>query len=375
MKRRDFLGSAATTAFVSGVPFGVGAQTAHDSRILVVLLRGGMDGLAACPPVGDKDLSNLRDTTIPKRTLALDNMFGLHPNLMFLKKSWDKGQLAVVHATGFDYDGRSHFDGQNLMEGGGAKPYMFNTGWLGRAMEVKGLSSIAMSLPVPLVLKSHAGGSNVYPSRLPMGEELAFDSVGKAWAQDPALGKYVKYLSTGGMAESRMVFSTDANRLAAEAARQMAEPNGPRVGFVEFAGFDTHAQQGADTGEHAKYLGRLDEIIEAYAGVSQELWSKSYVVTVTEFGRTGRENGTRGTDHGYAGAVFIAGGALKKSQTIAKWPGLQSRNLFQDRDLNQTIDARAVYAAVIKSAWGLSDKAIRDVVFPGLTESALIRDL
>lgn len=368
MLRRNFLSNAAASAFVAGIPRAASAQSADDGRIVVVLLRGGMDGLAACVPVGDKDLLSLREATIPKRVLPLDNMFGLHPNLTFLKKSWDKDQLAIVHAVGFGYDGRSHFDGQNLMESGGAKPYMASTGWLGRAMELKGLNSIAMSLPMPLILKSDAGGSNLYPSKLPMGERKAFDSVSKAWANDPAFSKYVKYLSSGSMAEPRMIHTTDPKHLAREAARQMAPADGPRVGFVEFTGFDTHAQQGADTGEHATHLGNLDSIIESYAEVSEELWRKTLILTLTEFGRTGRENGTKGTDHGYAGAMFITGGALKKSQVITKWPGLQSRNLFQDRDLAQTIDARAACAAVIRHAWGLSDQVISEVVFPGLKE-------
>ena len=145
----------------------------------------------------------------------------------------------------------------------------------------------------------------------------------------------------------------------------MHKPNGPRVGLLEFEGFDTHALQGNEDGHHAENLAELDGVLQNFKSSMGALYDNTVVVTVTEFGRTAAENGTSGTDHGYASAIFLAGGLINGKQVISDWPGLSESNLHEGRDLLMTIDARDVYAEVVKTVFDLTDEDITRSVFPG----------
>ena len=380
MKRRSFIQLSGATLGFMGLPLSVQAADANDMRLFVVLCRGGLDGLAACQPT-DSEIKNLRDRTFVKSGKSITGSFQLHPALSFMGKQWDEGHLTVVHAAGFGYDGRSHFDGQNLMESGGTVPYDIGTGWAGRALEeLSGRSSIALSLPTPLVLRSLAPTDNLYPSSLP--EAGASKSlVASLWQDDPKLALFGEKIGKSGggngdgMFQTRRPTGTNPSVLAREAARQMSNPDGPRVGFVEFTGFDTHSNQGAENGEQARYLSRVDDIFMSYASFSAELWSKTVIVTVSEFGRTAKENGTAGTDHGYASCIFISGGAVRKSEVVTDWPGLSSRKLYQGRDLDQTVDARDVYGQVLKYVFNLNASQLTEKVFPGSKQQLVIEGL
>jgi uncharacterized protein (DUF1501 family) len=374
MNRRDFIKTSAASAIAYTMGHGVFANASNPEigNIFVILLRGGMDGLAAVQPLHDKKIFDIRSSCIVENTRQLDGDFGLHPSMKNFSDRWNAGNASVVHATGFDYYGRSHFEGQNLMEGGGGAPYATSTGWLGRAMEVSNLSSLAITLPTPLICKSTAITESLYPSNFK--KNIFVDNapfLEGIWKGDMALSKHTK--STLKSYE-RYDRDNSPEQLAREVAKQMSQVGGPKVGFVEYSGFDTHSRQGGEHGDHAHHLTKLDKIIHSFASYSNEVWNNSIVITVTEFGRTAKENGTKGTDHGAASAIFLAGGLIKSSKVITDWPGLNKKELFEQRDLRQTTDARDVYGDVIHHAFNISKQNIKDTVFPG-TEQALNLDI
>jgi uncharacterized protein (DUF1501 family) len=368
MNRRDFIKttSASAVAYTMGHSAFSKASVTEIGNVFVILLRGGMDGLAAVQPIQDKKIFDIRRTCIVENTRSLDGNFGLHPIMRDFSNRFKEGNASIVHATGFNYYGRSHFEGQNVMEGGGNTPYSTHTGWLGRAMEVSNLSSLAITLPTPLICKSAAISESLYPSNFtkPMADNKAL--LEGIWMEDEALSKH-----THSTLKSYGRYNRDNSpeHLAREVARQMSQAGGPKVGFVEYSGFDTHSAQGGEHGNHARHLKKLDHIINSFASYSKEVWNNSIVITVTEFGRTAKENGTKGTDHGAASAIFLAGGLIKSSKVITDWPGLNKKDLFEQRDLRQTIDARDVYGDVLHHAFNISKKTIKQTVFPGTTQN------
>ena len=373
MNRRDFIktSAASAVAYTMGHSSFSNASPAKTGNVFVILLRGGMDGLAAVQPIQDKTIFDIRCTCIVENTLPLDGHFGLHPVMRGFADQWKAGNASIVHATGFNYYGRSHFEGQNVMEGGGNAPYATNTGWLGRAMEVSNLSSLAITLPTPLICKSTAISESLYPSNFtkPMSDNEAL--LKGIWMGDEALSKHTKSTLKS---YDRYNRNNSPEHLAREVAKQMSQVGGPKVGFVEYSGFDTHSGQGGEHGNHGRHLKKLDRIIDSFASYSKQVWDNSIVITVTEFGRTAKENGTKGTDHGAASAIFLAGGLIKSSKVITDWPGLNKNDLFEQRDLRQTIDARDVYGDVIHHTFDISKAKIKQTVFPG-TEQKLNLDI
>ena len=176
ISRRNFLKGSATTLFLAGFNFPVLANTDKKKNLVVIMLRGGMDGLCAVPIIGDKNFEKKRKDLILDETIKLNSDFALHPKLMNFYNLWQNNLGAIVHATNIPYTKRSHFDGQNLMETGGHIPYSIKTGWLGRGMklaELKG-DGLALALPIPLLLRGIPSNDNFYPSkkRLPRTELL-----------------------------------------------------------------------------------------------------------------------------------------------------------------------------------------------------------
>ena len=363
MERRDFLKGTLGTLYMMASPNMAFPDTnPTEKRLLVVLLRGGMDGLASVPPLGDKNLSKIRKDILVNGASDLDGFFGINPSLRFLGSEYHKGRAAFVHATSFPYTGRSHFDGQNIMETGFEQAYAVTSGWVGRAMNAAGFSSLAVSLPIPIILRGNDVNSNYFPTNFQKAGKSVYNDVKKMWQNDPQLAGLLdpiigRQMHYGGRGDTR--------ELVSFAAKEMHKPDGPRVGLLEFEGFDTHALQGNEHGHHAEILAELDGVLEGFKREMGDLYDHSVVVTVTEFGRTASENGTQGTDHGWASAIFLAGGLVKGKQVISDWPGLGSKDLYEGRDLLMTIDARDVYAEVIKTVFDLDDEEIARQVFVG----------
>ena len=181
--------------------------------------------------------------------------------------------------------------------------------------------------------------------------------------RERVVGEVFKQLIDRSTDKSRYRVPRNPKSLAYSAGTAMSEPGGPIASVIKVDLFDTHANQGNDDGYHARQLKIVDDIYGALKkGLGQE-WSNTVVLTLTEFGRTVRENGSAGTDHGYGGAGLLAGGLLKGSRVVTQWPGLKSNDLFDGRDLNVTIDYRSVCAACIEAAYGLDHKTIANEVF------------
>ena len=363
MKRRNFLkGSLGTLYMMASPNMAFPDVKLTDKRLLVVLLRGGLDGLATIPPLGDKNLSKIRKDVLVQGANNLDGFFGIHPNLKFLENEYHSGNAAFVHATSFPYTGRSHFDGQNIMETGSEQAYAVTSGWVGRAMNAAGFSSLAVSLPIPIILRGNEVNSNYFPTNFSKATKKEYAEVEKMWNSDSQLNGMLKDISSR---DTMKHGRGDTIDLVGYAASQMHKTNGPRVGLLEIDGFDTHALQGNEQGEHAELLEDLDNILRVFKERMGPLYDDTAIVTVTEFGRTAFENGTQGTDHGWASSMILAGGLVKGKQVVSDWPGLSKRNLFEDRDLTMTIDARDIYAEVVKTVFDLEDDVISEHVFLG----------
>jgi uncharacterized protein (DUF1501 family) len=366
-----------------------------DKRFVLVVLRGGMDGLGAVPPYGDPDYAALRGRlALPApnqgdgAALDLDGHFGLHPALAPFHRWYADKQMLVVQAVATPYRARSHFDGQDLLENGTASPRGTSDGWLNRALTLVGSTGssragLALGQTVPLVLRGTTPVASWAPPTLP---EPHADLVAKLillYGNDPLLGPaLIQGLAAHGMSSELIGDSNDMARkakgpgaaalrgpaglkLAAEAAgKLLAAKEGPRVAVIEAGGWDTHAGQGAASGRLAQALGQLAEALSLFHGSLGAAWRDTAVLIMTEFGRTAAPNGTGGTDHGTASAAFLLGGAVAGGRVAGTWPGLAQSALFEGRDLAPTTDLRAIAKGVLAGHLGLPRDALDRVVFP-----------
>ena len=367
INRRDFLKTTALTSmYFAGFGVPTFAKSGHKKNLVVIMLRGGMDGLCAVPIRGDKNFEKLRSKINLDRTLKLTADFDLHPALKTFKRLWDEDNGAIVHATNIPYTGRSHFDGQNLMETGGKIPYQVKTGWLGRGMKTAGLTGkgLALALPMPLLIRGVPMNNNYFPvgDRLPSNDTLKLINQAYKEHNEKMLGENLNTIMTR---ELRNTASDDSWVLASNAGQQLSKNNGPRVAVFEVGGFDTHAAQGGIDGSHSDSLIEMDDIfLNLEKGLGKEM-NNTLIVTLTEFGRTVKQNSGLGTEHGYGSAIFMGGGILKKSQVYTDWPGLKKKDLFESRDLNSTIDSRSIYASAMSSVFDIEFKEIQKQVFWG----------
>ena len=374
--RRDFLKGTATTLFLAGFNLPVFASSNKKKNLVVIMLRGGMDGLTAVPIIGDKDFEKKRKDIVIENIIKLNLDFALHPRLSGFYEAWTENTGTIVHATSIPYTQRSHFEGQNLMESGGRIAYQEKTGWVGRAMKIANLKGdgLALSLPMPLLLRGVPKNNNYYPAdgQLPDDETLELlRSVYHERSEEELIDmiNFIKKRKTEDMMSVNNYSSNsnkrNNNNLARQAAKALMQTNGPRVAVFEVNGFDTHAAQGGVDGTHTKCLVEMDEIIKTLKVYLEDAYKDTLILTVTEFGRTIAQNGGNGTEHGYGTAIFMAGGLLKKSQVYTDWPGLKSKELYQGRDLNATTDARSVYASAMSTVFDLDFKRIQKEVFWG----------
>ena len=406
--RRELLAGAGVLFAWPFVPKLARAE-GRDPRMLTIVLRGALDGLAVVAPVGDPDWVKLRgdkalvlDGKTP--ALALDSFFALNPAMPNLHRLYKADQAAIVHASATPYRERSHFDGQDVLQSGLPKPGRAESGWLNRALG--GLEpearvsrrdgrAFAVGPVTPLVVRGPTPVMSWTPRRIqPASEdtmarlldlyhhtdtELAraiegrMDLVTLARAGDPAALAPTdgQPLPQGFPARVRAYFA-DA---AGTAAKFLARADGPRIGALAFNGWDTHVDEGADSGRLATLLGALDGAIAAVEKNMGEAWRDTVVAVVTEFGRTARINGNNGTDHGTGTIALLAGGALKGGRVIADWPGLKNANLYEGRDLAATTDLRAVLKGVLKDHLRVTDQALASNVFPGSADVAAMAGL
>ena len=364
LTRREFLKVSGASLFLAGLPLTGFTKDKPPGTISVILLEGGMDGLTAVPPFGDPNLLKMRKGLTPDNYLKLNSFFGLHPSFKYFGGLMAKNNASIVHATNFPYTKRSHFEGQNLMQGGGLSPFSEISGWLGRALDLAKTPGRSMSLDMPLVLRGMSDNDNFYPASVKGSSDLMtqlINSISMSYAKEGSeIFKKVSKKST----QKNSIVPRNPASLAKFAGKAMAQEGGPLSSVIKVDQFDTHASQGSDEhGRHGKQLTLIDDIIAGYKEGLGDAWDRSIILTLTEFGRTVFENGTRGTDHGYGSVGLLAGGAITKSRVISDWPGLSKKEQFEQRDLMSTIDYRSVCAACIENALGLDHDLIADKVF------------
>jgi uncharacterized protein (DUF1501 family) len=371
----------------------------RDPRLLTIVLRGALDGLAAVAPIGDPDWIRLRgdnalrlDGKTP--SLPLDGFFALNPAMPSLHRLYQAGEATIVHACATPYRDRSHFDGQDVLESGLSKPGAVDTGWLNRALaglepggaaSTRSRQAFAVGPVSPLVVRGPAPVLSWTPPRLaPVSEETTLRLLDLYRHTDPVLARVledrlglaaiaraggisdtpndkVPGIQGGGIDQVRAYFAETAGA----AAKFLASPDGPRVGALALDGWDTHINEGPISGRLAGLLGALDGAIAAIKTNMGDAWSETVVALVTEFGRTAHVNGTEGTDHGTGTIALLAGGALKGGRVIADWPGLKESDLYERRDLKPTTDLRTVLKGVLKDHLRVEDHVLAADVFPG----------
>jgi uncharacterized protein (DUF1501 family) len=364
--RRNLLKAGAASLFLAGVPIAGLAKGKPPGSISVIILEGGMDGLATIPPIGDPDLMRMRKAISPEGYLPLNDFFGLHPSLKFYAQLMARGHASAVHATAFPYTKRSHFEGQNMIEGGGLSPFSEKTGWLGRALDLADVAGRSLSLDMPLILRGHHENDNFYPASIRGSSRPKADLVNMI-AMGHKLDAAQIFTKVARKSEDNVQVPRDPASLATYAGRAMAQADGPLASVIRVDNFDTHANQveegDTDAGRLARQLVVVDDVIAGYRRGLGKAWDDAIILTLTEFGRTVAVNGTRGTDHGYGSVGLLAGGALSGSGVIADWPGLSKQDQFEKRDLMATIDYRSVCAACLEKALGIDHDVIASQVF------------
>jgi uncharacterized protein (DUF1501 family) len=386
LSRRAVLAAGGALFASAYVPRFASAAGARDSRLVVIILRGALDGLSAVAPIGDPDYAGLHgdlalqwDGAHP--ALALDTFFGLNPAMPQFARLYTARQAIAVHAAATNYRDRSHFDGQDVLESGMPGPTQVQSGWLNRAIaalprgeRVVERGGLAVGSVPPLVLRGAAPILGWAPSGLPAATDDLTQRLMNLYAhKDPALAATLKAgLDADQMATKQGMDAIKpggdiamAMRKTAEgAARLIVADDGPRIAALAFDGWDTHVNEGGATGRLAQLLGGLDGAFAAFEAEMGPRWKDTVVVAVTEFGRTVHINGTTGTDHGTGTVAFLAGGALNGGRVIADWPGLKTENLYEARDLKPTTDVRAVLKGVLADQFGLSAETLGTKVFP-----------
>ena len=368
----------------------------RDPRLLTIVLRGALDGLAAVAPVGDPNWVKLRgDKALTlggdAPALPLDGTFALNPAMPNLHRLYKAGAATIVHAAATPYRERSHFDGQDVLESGLARPGAVSTGWLNRALATlapaeranpRARNAFAVGPIAPLVVRGAAPVLSWTPPRLPpAGDDTVMRLLDLYRHTDPALARVLEermglaaIAGAGGMnqpgannaqprgaaAAVRAYFEQSAGT----AAKFLARADGPRIGALAFDGWDTHANEGALDGRLAALLGALDGALAAIESNMGDAWRETVVVVITEFGRTARINGTEGTDHGTGTVAILAGGALKGGRVVADWPGLRDADLHENRDLKPTTDLRAVLKGLLHDHVRVDEAALASRVFP-----------
>ncbi len=385
------VGTAAVPSFLTRAAFGAVENGGRTKRLVVIFQRGAADGLNIVVPYAEPQYYAMRPSiNIPRKSvLDLNGFFGLHPSLSAFQPLWQQGHLAIVHAAGSPDTTRSHFDAQDFMETGTPGVKITEDGWLNRSLHSMPVAAhnspfraIALGPSVPRILSGpepavamsnisdfSVGGKN--PKASPAasafeamydhssdsvlhgtGEET-FDAVKMLKTADPG-----KYSAAPGANYPKGRFGDSLRQLA-----QLIKANlGVQVAFADISGWDHHVNEGSTEGQLANVLSDFSQSLAAFWVDLGDLMEDTVVVTMSEFGRTARENGNRGTDHGHANVMFVLGGPVKGGKVYGRWPGLDQSQLYEGRDLALTTDFRQVIGEAVARHMGNKNLAN---VFPG----------
>ena len=381
------------------------AADAATRKLIVVVCRGGMDGLTVSPPVGDPDYAGLRgQIALGAEALKLDGTFALHPSLASVHALAQAGQARIAPAIATPDRARSHFEAQDVLESGASAVYGAPSGWLNRAVGTLGahrqVEALSVGPTAPLILRGPTAFASWSPGRTVDASARLPTLLQDLYRSDPLLGPALaEGLATETMAQEAMtglatrpagMTATPADKPAAYGLRQgqdaarnlgqtlagfMREANGPQIAALSLDGFDTHANEGAAQGQLATRLAYLDAVLDGiHIGLGPD-WKDTVVLVATEFGRTARVNGTGGTDHGTASTALVLGGALKRGGIVGDWPGLKQSALFENRDLAPTLDMRSLFKGVLADHLGVEHAALERVVFPDSAGAKPVRGL
>jgi uncharacterized protein (DUF1501 family) len=372
------------------------ATTAHaqGKRLVVLFQRGAADGLNVVVPYAESYYYQMRPTIAIQKNQVIDlnGFFGLHPAMQPLKPLWDQGHLAIVHAAGSPDESRSHFDAQDYMESGTPGVKATADGWLNRALRAEdqyhalhhasAFRAVAMGTQLPRSLQGaipavavgnvqdfNVGGKN--PAAQPASDSYqamysdavntvlhgtgteTFEAVKMLKSADPG-----NYVPAAGANYPKTPFGDSMKQIA-----QLLKANlGVEAAFAEIGGWDTHQNQGNVNGQLANRLKDFSEGLAAFWSDMGDQAGDIVMVTMSEFGRTARQNGTAGTDHGHANVMFVLGGPVKGGKIYGKWPGLADEQLHEGRDLAITTDFRQVLGEAAYKTLGARNL---DLVFPG----------
>jgi uncharacterized protein (DUF1501 family) len=387
-------------------------------KLVVFVCRGAMDGLSVSPPIGDANYAGLRgDIAIagfgqPNGALKLDGTFGLHPRLEAVYALAQRGEARIAPAIATPDRARSHFEAQDVLESG-LPATEATSGWLNRAMQALGgtrhVTAMSVGPQAPLILRGPIEAASWSPGGYKASDQRLPGILTDLYAHDPLLSQALASgIETAAMAavatapdpqsmgaaqlaamaapaqqqpadamtqagpQSVQRYAAQVNQAAADAARKlgvtlakfMTEANGPQIAAVSVDGFDTHANQGGADGQLATRLRGLDAALDGLSSGLGPEWKNTVVVVATEFGRTARINGTKGTDHGTASTALVLGGGLKHGGIIGDWPTLQQAKLFENRDTAPTVDMRALFKGVLAEQLGVDRRALDTTVFP-----------
>ena len=385
------IGTAAIPSFLARAAFGATEAGTRTKRLVVIFQRGAADGLNIVVPHAEPQYYAMRPSiNIPRKdVIDLNGFFGLHPAMASFQPLWQQRQLAIVHAAGSPDPNRSHFDAQDFMESGTPGIKSTEDGWLNRALrnlphgpQKSAFEAIAMGPSIPRILSGlepavamnnindfSVGGRSAKVSPVAntfeamydhsldtvmhgTGEET-FDAVKMLRASDPA-----SYKPAPGAYYPKGRFGDSLRQLA-----QLIKANlGVQVAFADIGGWDHHVNEGSTDGQIANVLRDFSQSIAAFWTDLGDLGEDTVVVTMSEFGRTARENGNRGTDHGHANVMFVLGGPVKGGKVYGRWPGLDQSQLYEGRDLALTTDFRQVLGEAVARHMGNKNLA---TVFPG----------
>ena len=386
------IGTSAIPSFLSrSVLAEATTAAANNKKLVVIFQRGAVDGLNVVIPYREKNYYAMRPSIAiqQKEGIDLDGFFALHPQMAAFKPLYDSGQLAIVHAAGSPDPSRSHFDAQDYMESGTPGVKATDDGWLNRALQAEQLEgmqsafrAVALGVQVPLTLAgrvpaialnnlanfSVAGrGPQVAPiantfqamydassdAVLHGTAQETFDAVKMLRSTDPA-----RYQPAAGALYPTTPFGNSLKQIA-----QLLKANlGVEAAFTDIGGWDTHQNQGAASGQLANRLKDFSDSISAFWLDMGADAGNVTLVTMSEFGRTVRQNGTGGTDHGHANVMFLLGGQVKGGKVYGKWPGLADEQLNEGRDLKVTTDFRNVLGELASKTLGSRNL---EAVFPG----------
>ncbi len=389
--RRGFLLTAGAFTAWSFAPQFASAAPGRDPRFLMVVLRGGMDGLAVIEPAFDPDFERARAGLIlgadgSPAGLPIAGGFVMNPKLAALHDLFAQGQALAIHAVATPYRDRSHFDGQDVLESGLPATGAVSTGWLNRAMSQLGKAGsvktggLAIGPTVPLIMRGPAstltwaaGGVKPAPEDARARLLNFYKSADPTLANAFGRGLDLERIAVANAGMNAAMGQPGADHPEANSnfvkgmemvAKLFTDPNGPRIGAIDLDGWDTHATERPEGDNLGKALAELDAGLAALKVSLGPAWDETVVVVATEFGRTVRMNGTEGTDHGTATVAFLAGGAVKGGRVLADWPGLADKALFQQRDLAPTTDLRAVLKGALRDHLGIEEAALGRDVFP-----------